>query len=72
MEKTTRRGEFVNQTSQIIISILLMSLLPLAAKSSKEDIQKLKDRGKKEGWTFEVGENEATQYDLSQLCGELP
>jgi len=40
-----------------------------AAGLSEADIEALRNRGKIEGWTFTVGQNEATQYDLEDLCG---
>jgi len=36
---------------------------------SNADIEALQVQGKAEGWTFEVGENPATQYHLDNLCG---
>ena len=46
----------------------------LAAGSAKaqltsRDIDDLKVRGDKEGWTFTITENDATKYSLDQLCG---
>ncbi|MEW5994833.1 MAG: C1 family peptidase [Candidatus Zixiibacteriota bacterium] len=34
-----------------------------------DDIAALKRQALQEGWTFEIGENSATQYSLDQLCG---
>ncbi len=39
---------------------------------SKTDIDSLRRQGQIEGWTFTVGENPATQYTLSELCGMKP
>jgi C1A family cysteine protease len=39
------------------------------AQLTKEDIEQLQQQAIDEGWTFVVGENEATQYSLDQLCG---
>ncbi|MGD8454598.1 MAG: C1 family peptidase [Phycisphaerae bacterium] len=36
------------------------------------DIAELQDRAAAEGWTFTVGENDATQYALEDLCGFIP
>ena len=36
---------------------------------SHEDIAILQKESKKNGWTFTVGENDATKYSLSDLCG---
>jgi C1A family cysteine protease len=33
------------------------------------DIKDLQQQGEKEGWTFTVSQNPATQYPLEQLCG---
>jgi hypothetical protein len=35
------------------------------------DIAALRERGKQEGWTFEVGENAATKRTLGELCGAV-
>ena len=56
----------------LIIMILFSFLITGTAfgKSlSKADIQTLRERGGIEGWTFTVGENPATQYELEDLCG---
>jgi hypothetical protein len=42
------------------------------AQLSREDIEALRRQAKAEGWTFVVGENEATGYSIDQLCGALP
>jgi C1A family cysteine protease len=39
------------------------------AQLTPADIQALKEQGAKEGWTFEVGENDATAHSLDELCG---
>ncbi|HPO14239.1 MAG TPA: C1 family peptidase [Candidatus Hydrogenedentes bacterium] len=39
------------------------------AQLSSEDITVLQKRAEEEHWTFTVGENGATQYPLSSLCG---
>ncbi|UCG88007.1 MAG: hypothetical protein JSW71_05535, partial [Gemmatimonadota bacterium] len=36
---------------------------------SDDDIAALRERGKREGWTFEVGHNAATRRSLDELCG---
>jgi C1A family cysteine protease len=62
-----------HRTAQVIV----MSLLGLAAAGwsvaygqlSSADIAALQERGRKEGWTFTVGENSATRRPLSGLCG---
>lgn len=36
---------------------------------SDADLLRLQEQGKKEGWTFSVGKNPATDRSLSQLCG---
>ena len=36
---------------------------------STEDIAQLQEQGEQEGWTFTVGENSATMYDLEDICG---
>ncbi len=41
------------------------------AQLSAADIATLQERGKAEGWTFTVAENDATQRPVSQLCGSV-
>lgn len=48
---------------------VLLSAVPAVAQLSESDIAALRERGQKEGWTFDVGESEATQRPISQLCG---
>jgi C1A family cysteine protease len=57
--------------------VLLATALSFGAAEgrglSRSDIEALRQRGEREGWTFTVGENSATQYDLEELCGmEVP
>ncbi len=40
-----------------------------AAQLSSEDIAALRAQGEREGWTFTVSENPATQRPLEELCG---
>jgi len=42
---------------------------PALAQLSSDDIAALRERGKIEGWTFSVGESEATRRPLHELCG---
>jgi C1A family cysteine protease len=42
--------------------------LPAAGQLQDKDIQDLQGRGKREGWTFRVGHNEATKRHISELC----
>ncbi len=42
---------------------------PVQAQLSDADIEALRQRGAREGWTFTVGRNPATERPLSQLCG---
>ncbi|HNQ23064.1 MAG TPA: C1 family peptidase [Phycisphaerae bacterium] len=45
------------------------NVLPAVGQLSEKDIEALRKRGEREGWTFTVGLNEATQYPLDRLCG---
>lgn len=45
------------------------SATPAIAQLTDEDIEALRRQGQKEGWTFTVGHNSATGYDLNALCG---
>jgi C1A family cysteine protease len=56
----------------IIVTIILgtAGINPALARGlSKQDIEVLKQRAEEEGWSFIIEENEATQYDLEELCG---
>ncbi len=57
--------------TKAVLCVLVMSLLaPVAlAQLTEDDIERLQQQGIDEGWTFEVGLNEATQYPLKQLTG---
>jgi C1A family cysteine protease len=49
--------------------IVLIISANLQARLSREDTEQPKPPAKHENWTFEIGENPATQYSLDQLCG---
>jgi len=57
----------------ILLLLIFLSGLVIAgtarARLTEEDIEALRRQGQEEGWTFTVGLNPATQYDLEQLCG---
>ncbi len=59
------------RTTRTIGLVLAMALVAPAALAqlTADDIAALRERGEREGWTFTVGENAATQYSLEQLCG---
>ena len=46
-----------------------LAALPAFGQLDRDAISQLQQQGEREGWTFSVGENEATQYSLEQLCG---
>ena len=55
-----------------VFGLVLFPLVGVAlGQLSDEDIAALRERGTREGWTFEVGPNPATRYPLHQLCGFL-
>jgi C1A family cysteine protease len=57
---------------ETIISALTLALLCAGqadAQISKADVDAMRARGEKEGWTFSVAENEATGYALEDLSG---
>ena len=49
--------------------LLVILVAPAWGQLSDADIAALQAQGEREGWTFTVSKNEATQYSLSQLCG---
>ncbi len=48
--------------------LALVAGLPVAAQLQDKDLQGLRERGQREGWTFRVGHNEATKRHISELC----
>jgi C1A family cysteine protease len=55
----------------ISLLIIVIATINTQGQLSKKEIEELKERGKREGWTFEIGENSATKYSLDQLCGHI-
>ena len=53
----------------IITTIGSLAVGAAQAQMSPEDIETLRRRGEREGWTFEVGENWATRNSSARLCG---
>ena len=57
-----------------LLSALAISLFvpgPAFAQLTQDDIDAMRERGKKEGWTFEVGLCEVnSKYPLEQMCGD--
>ena len=54
----------------IVLSILMLAAAPALAQLTEEDIERLREQGKREGWTFDVGLCETTsKYSQEQLCG---
>ncbi len=64
----------ISHPGRICLTVLTILLVVLAASPSfaqlsSKDIVALREQGKTDGWTFTVGENDATQRSLSDLCG---
>ena len=55
----------------IMIMLVLFLSGQVFAKLTKQDIERLKEQGKREGWTFQVGENDATKYDIEEITGAI-
>lgn len=51
---------------------LLVLLVSQISEAAKPDIKAIKKRMKGKGYTFEVGDNPATEYSLEQICGYKP
>ncbi len=62
-----------NTLSSRFIALLITLVITsnLQGQLNQEDIEEMRERGKEEGWTFEIGENPATKYSLEQLCGHI-
>jgi len=52
-------------------SMVLAAAVPAWGQLSPQDIAALRQRAVAEGWTFEVGENDATRLPVEQLCGAV-
>jgi hypothetical protein len=49
----------------MVFALTLVAAGPVLARGlTHQDIEALRQRGQEQGWTFTVGENWATQYDL--------
>ena len=55
----------------VVMLVVIMAPGTVLAQLSREDIEALRERGKAEGWTFTVGESEATLRPLRDLCGAV-
>ncbi|HUT95813.1 MAG TPA: C1 family peptidase, partial [Thermoguttaceae bacterium] len=58
----------------LVLQITFVGVLlgqPALAQLSAEDIEALRKQGEAEGWTFTVGENEATRRPKEHLCGAV-
>ncbi len=53
----------------VALLLIFTTAISTFAQLTKEDINALRERGEKEGWTFTVDENPATQYSLEELTG---
>ncbi len=53
----------------LILTLVLLTAIPVFGELTDEDLAALRERGKREGWTFTVDHNPATKYSLDQLCG---
>jgi C1A family cysteine protease len=70
--KAAGHGILVQGRLFLTACLILAGTAQLAqAQLSPEDIDALRRRGEAEGWTFTVGENEATKYSLKDLCGAV-
>ncbi|NOY88772.1 MAG: PKD domain-containing protein [FCB group bacterium] len=61
----------LNKILTALIFLLILLIIPPTTFSqlTSKDIKRLREEGKREGWTFTVDENPATKIPLEQLCG---
>ena len=52
-----------------VLALLLATPSQTAGQISNEELDSLREVGKREGWTFKMAENPATRRSLEQLCG---
>ncbi|UCD64866.1 MAG: thrombospondin type 3 repeat-containing protein [Candidatus Zixiibacteriota bacterium] len=55
----------------LVAALVCLSSASAFAQLTDEEIEALRERGKKENWTFTVGRNAATLRPLTELCGFL-
>lgn len=53
----------------LTVQLFCLTSIPAFAQLDRTALSDLKAEGERQGWTFTVGENSATQYSLDQLCG---
>ncbi len=56
-------------TITLMVVLVALAAAPVFGQLSSQDIAALRAQGKTDGWTFTVGENDATRRPLSDLCG---
>lgn len=56
-------------TAVAVVAFVTLLAGPVYAQLTEDDIARLQERGRAEGWTFEVKMNPACEYSLDQLCG---
>ena len=61
----TRRGWRLVAAYSLVVALAV----PALAQLTPTDIDALRAEAEREGWSFTVGENQATQYALEDLCG---
>ncbi len=54
----------------VVLGALLGTATPARAQLSEADLARLQRQADEEGWTFVVGENEATKQPRHHLCGD--
>ncbi len=67
MDRYAKRWRLVDGV--LVVGALLLTAGSALAQLSQEDIEKLRERGRLEGWTFTVDLNPATSYSLEELGG---
>jgi C1A family cysteine protease len=72
MQDSSRNGNGLGLGSLgtcVAIALAMLAAPAARAQLSADDIAALRAQGEREGWTFTVDANPATQYSLEQLCG---
>ena len=62
----------MSRVARIVASVMVACLfygVPVVAELSTATIEQLREQGAREGWTFTVGENPATERSMDELCG---
>ncbi len=69
MNSLKNKSNLAGLITSLVIFVFLIFASPCLAQLTDAEIDSLQARADREGWSFEVAKNPATDYSLDQLCG---